>query len=518
MYDLFPSIRPMRLVGACAVSAVALLSASVQANAFVIPVIDVIPNAASAETGQNSEPSIAVDPLNPLNMVVGTFSNGSVGNDAATPYWSSSNGGATWSSFGTLGSVDKTLAWRQDGVAPLTVTLNCNVCTPTTTLDHLTTYQGGATNFGAPINTSPVQSVDQPWIRTGPGGQTYVTSNNFNAANAGGRTASIEVSSNNGATYSSTIVLETVNPAGGQDAPSVRSAVNGSTVYAVFTRWGNAVTDPSTQNTVFTNSNVVVAKSTNTGASFAAGVTAANTNGYFSNTNNTPLTLGQERTGSDVAIAVDPNNANRVVVAYGSAGTTPTSGTLQLHVVESTDGGTTWTQKFTTSSSVRSALPGLTITQNGDVALLFASYDSVANSLSQHLVTTTDDFATTTDSLLGTESNTTPTSTFDPYLGDFYDLTSVDNELFGTFSASNFDNGTFADYPDAVFQRCTTGVEGTASFGLCNNAGGSVNLSIDPWFFALDLSEVSSTPEPATLTLLGTSLLGLAALRRRRRT
>ena len=513
MRDRYVLVRhPKLLAAACAVSAVALLSASVPANAFLIPVIDVIPNAASAETGQNSEPSIAVDPLNPLNMVVGTFTNGSVGIDGATPYWSSSNGGLTWSSFGILGSVDKSLAWRQDGVAPLTVTLNCNTCTPTTLLDHITTYQGGTTSFGAPINISAVQSVDQPWIRTGPGGQTYVTSNNFNAANAGGRTASIAVSSTNGASYSPTIVLETVAPAGGQDAPSVRSAVNGSTVYAAFTRWGagSAVTGGA----IFSGSQVVVVKSTNSGASFNAGVSAATTTGYFSTANNSPLTLGQERTGSDVAIAVAPNNANRVVVAYGDRTGT---GQLQLKVVESTDGGTTWSaSKFTTSASVRSALPGLTITQNGDVALLFASYDSVANSLSQHLVTTTDDFATTTDSLLGTASNTAPTSTFEPYLGDFYDLTSVDNELFGAFSASNFDNGTLADYPDAVFQRCTTGVEGTASFGLCNNAGGSVNESIDPWFFALDLSQVSSTPEPATLTLLGTSLLGLAALRRRR--
>ena len=511
MHDRRVLIRyPMSLAAACAVSAAALLSASVPANALVIPVIDVIPNAASAETGQNSEPSLAVDPLNPNVMISGTFTSGTL----SGPFWQSTNGGTTWTSFGSLPSSDKTLAWRQDGVAALAVTLNVDSFPPL--IDHLTTFQSGATNFGAAINTSPLQSVDQPWIRTGAGGQTYVTSNNFNAANAGGKTASIEVSSNNGVTYSPTIVLETASPAGGQDAPSVRTAVNGSTVYAAFTRWGTAVTDPASQNTVFTGSNVVVAKSTNAGASFAAGVTAANTNGYFSNTNNTPLTLGQERTGSDIAIAVDPNNANRVVVAYGSAGTTPTSGTLQLHVVESTDGGTTWTQKFTTSASVRSALPGLTITQNGDVALLYASFDPVANSLSQHLLTTTDDFATTTDSLLGMESNTTPVSDFDPYLGDFYDLTSVGNELFGIFSASNFDNGTLANYPDAVFQRCTLGTEGTATFNLCNNAGGTVPLSIDPFVFSLDLSAVTPTPEPATLTLLGTSLLALAALRRRR--
>jgi hypothetical protein len=37
-----------------------------------------------------------------------------------------------------------------------------------------------------------------------------------------------------------------------------------------------------------------------------------------------------------------------------------------------------------------------------------------------------------------------------------------------------------------------------------------VNFSIDPYVFSF------SVPEPATLTLLGTALLGLGALRRRR--
>ena len=503
--------RPGLLSGVCAASVIALLSATVPANALVIPVIDVIPNAASGEIGQNSEPSLAVDPLNPNMMISGAFSNARSGNDLVTPFWISTNEGTTWSSFGSLPSSDKTLAWRQDGVAALAVTLNVNVFPPPTLLDHLTTFQSGATNFGAAINTSPIQSVDQPWIRTGSGGQTYVASNNFNAANAGGKTASIEVSSNNGVTYSPTIVLETVSPAGGQDAPSVRQAVNGSTVYAAFTRWG-AVTENDANGMRFGNSQVVIVKSTNSGASFSGGVTAATVTGYFANASNTPLTLGQERTSSDLAIAVDPNNANRVVVAYGDAPGANGSGLLQLHVAESTDGGTTWTNKFTTSTSVRSALPALTITQNGDVALLYASYNPSSNQLTQNLVTTTDDFATSTSSLLGTQSNATPTVNFFPYLGDFYDLTSVGNTLFGIFSASNDDNGTNALYPDAVFQRNFTGTEGTASFQLKDLVGNNVALSIDPFVFSLNLAQV---PEPATLTVLGTALIGLAVLRRR---
>ena len=473
-------LRPGLLSGVCAASMIALLSAAPAALAAVIHVVDVIPNGASAETGQNSEPSLAVDPLDPTQMISGTFSSSFVGNQVTSPFWKSTNGGTTWSGFGSLTSVDKSLAWRQDGVAALTVTqtLNNGLTQPSS----FNTFQSGASNFGSAINTfNPGQTLDQPWIRTGASGKTYEAYNNL--SNAGGRTASIRVSSDNGATFASPVTLETVNPAGGQDAPSVRQAVNGSTVYAAFTRWG-AVTENDANGQRFGNSQVVVAKSTNSGASFSAGTTAATTTGYFANTSNTPLTLGQERTGSDVAIAVDPNNANHVVVAYGDAPGANGSGLLQLHVAESTDGGTTWTNKFTTSSAVRSALPALSILDNGDIGLLYASFDPIANKLSQHLVTTTNDFVTTDDSLLGTESNTTPSRDFSPYLGDFYDLTSVSNTFYGIFSASNFDDGINALFPDAGYQRCFTGTAGTGSFALCDNNGNRVNFSIDPYVFS----------------------------------
>ena len=480
-----------RMPTVCAVS-VALLSAAPAAHA--ITVIDVIPNAASAETGQNSEPSLAVDPLNPNLMVSGTFTSGTL----SGPFWESTNGGSIWTSFGSLANSDKSLAWRQDGVAPLAVTLN--VISNRPLVDNISSFQGGATNFGSAVFTTPNGALDQPWIRTGPSGQTYVALNHL--GNAGGRSAQMGVGSTNAAGPFTSVTLETVNPAGGQDAPSVRQAVNGTTVYAAFTRWGAA--SSTTGGVIFPGSQVVVVKSTNSGGAFSSGVTAASTTGYFSMTDNTPLTLGQERTGSDLVIAVDPNNANRVLVAHGDRSG---AGLLQLHVTESTDGGTTWTNKFTTSSSVRSALPAITILANGDVGLLYASYEPVANSLSQHLVTTTN------DTLLGTESNTFPILNFDPYVGDFYDLTSVGDTIYGIFSASNDDNGTLGLFPSVSFQRCFTGTPGTGSFALCDNLGNVVPFSIDPFVFSLNLAAV---PEPASLTLLGASLLGFATLRRRR--
>jgi hypothetical protein len=198
------------------------------------------------------------------------------------------------------------------------------------------------------------------------------------------------------------------------------------------------------------------------------------------------------------------------VVAYGNV---PGSAQLQLNVIESTDGGATWSApKFTTPLNVRSGLPGISILANGDIGLLYAQYSFTENALSQHLVTTTDDFATTIDTLLGTQSNTTPMAIFQPYLGDFYDLSSIGDTLYGIFSASNADNGTLASYPEATFQRDFTGIPDTASFQLTDLTGAPVAFSIDPFFFSFNL-----VPEPATLSLLGVSLLGFGWIRRRRR-
>lgn len=489
------AIKKCLLFGA----SIALISSAASgARADAINIVDIIPSSQSAETGRNAEPSIAVNPLNPLQMVAGAFSSTSSGNDVATPFWMSNNGGQTWSSYGSLPSVDKTLAWRQDGVAPIVATLHLVSDNPF--VSSISTFNGSVNNFGSPINTTSSAALDQPWLRTGPAGQTYMTLNNLSGYP--GASASIRVSSDNGATFAAPITLETVNPAGRQDAPAVRSAVNGQTVYAVFTRWGSQIENNPNGDQRYANSQLVVVKSTNAGTSFSSGVVAATTTGFFANTSDTPLTFGHTRAGSDVSIAVDPNNANRIVLAYQDAPGANGSGIVQLHLMESKDGGATWTNTFTTPTNVRSGFPALSILNNGAVGLLYLNYNPATGMLSQHFLTTANDFVSTSDTVLASEKS------ISFFLGDFYDLTSVGNRFYGIFSAWNVDNGIDASFANVSYQRTYTGTPGTSGFAL--DAPGSV----DPFFFT---TAVSAVPEASTwaMMLIGFSGIGFIAYRKK---
>jgi hypothetical protein len=268
----------------------------------------------------------------------------------------------------------------------------------------------------------------------------------------------------------------------------VRVAVNGDKVYAVFNRWVSQVEDSANGQRYFTQ--LVVVRSDDAGAdqfdALGSGVTVPHIDA-FADKENTSLTLGQERAGGGLAIAVDPNNVDHVVVAYTDAPGPNGAGILQLVVIESTDGGKSWTLEFTTPQSSRSDQPGLTILANGAIGLLYNNYDPETDELSQHLLTTTDDFATTNDVTLATESNKIPASQGDPYVGDFFDLTGIGNTFYGIFSASNADDGKNASFTNVTFNRLFTGTPGESDFELTDANKDEVDTSIDPFFFSYSI-------------------------------
>src|SRR5262249_1084206 len=222
----------------------------------LLRIVDIIPASDSAETNQNSEPSLGVNPVNPAQMFAGTFG------DGTPPFFISTDGGTTWSIFGTLFNNDKSIAWKVDASAVLVATM---VGMPD--FGPIDTYSMAAPggSFGAPIDHYVGSNRnDQPWIRTGPADHVYVAFNDLGLFNPGnGRTASVNVSTTGGANPT-TVGLDRVGAAVGQDDPAVRVAVNGSRVYAVFDRWTGTV--GSSANGRRFNSQLVGGRSDNGGA------------------------------------------------------------------------------------------------------------------------------------------------------------------------------------------------------------------------------------------------------------
>jgi len=88
--------------------------------------VNVIPKTDSAETQQNAEPSIAFNPNNPSQLISGAFTGifSAPPVNLTTPFWISANGSAAWSDFGSLQTLDKSLAWQAGDANPLTATLH----------------------------------------------------------------------------------------------------------------------------------------------------------------------------------------------------------------------------------------------------------------------------------------------------------------------------------------------------------------------------------------------------------
>jgi hypothetical protein len=91
---------------------------------FVLNEVDIVPFADSSEVKENSEPSLAVNPLDPRQIIAGVFAYNFLSiSEIQQPYFKSTDGGSTWNNYGTINHTDKSLAWLQDGSAALTAAL-----------------------------------------------------------------------------------------------------------------------------------------------------------------------------------------------------------------------------------------------------------------------------------------------------------------------------------------------------------------------------------------------------------
>jgi len=447
-----------------------------------VRVVDLIPASLSGESWQDAEPFLALYGSNPKLMAASAFTPNPGGSTSATaPIFVSDDGGDSWTLRNTLPSQGMTadITHAVGGNPPVLYAGIMKV--PDFPLNELK-----ANDFFSPATMTLQASranIDQPFVRTtgvGNADRVYVGLNDFDAPD--GRTATVDVSLNGGTSYTSHR-LETRNTLG-QNGPSIRPAVaQDHTVYVAYFGWrSNAGSDVT--------SDVVVVRD-DSGAIGTTGATpfrdlvdpSDHLPGRLVATHvtipwsNAP-TLGQERIGSTLAIAVDALHSDNVYLAW--ADRVGTGDIYTVHVRRSTDRGATWSGDLRTLTNATDA--SLAVSTNGTVGLL---YQQVTGSASTsrwvtRLEQSRDGFATHQDVVLATVPATTPALQFLPYIGDYNGLLTRGNQFLGIFSANNTPDS--ANFPQGVvYQRRVD----FPTHRLLDGSGAPVAVSIDPFFFSV---------------------------------
>ena len=450
-------------------------------------IVNMIPRSLSGEHEQDSEPSIAVNPANPQQIVATAFTPDPA-HGAHAPIYVSTDGGATWSLRtivpGGESTSDISVGFPSAGGTLYAGTLN------------LTTSNLNILRTANPFGTAPMTTLvdraneDQPWVTAATDAghdHVFVSHNNFNAQP---KTATIELSADartkpKPAGFGPHVVEQ--RDTAGQDAPSVRTSVHASgVVYGAFLRWVEILRD--TANFTDLHVDVVVVRADGWGvaqrpftalrdADGHAGVRVAK-NRVMRFTGSTGP-LGQERIGSDLSIAVDPSDAAHVYLAWCDrvGGVNGTDWTL--HVRHSTDRGQNWSDDVFTVKNAKN--PALAVNDQGLVGLLFQRLVGTGATArwSTRLSVSADAWATSVHPhILHSALASQPKREFFPYLGDYVRLVAVGHEFFGVFSGSNLPD--MANFPSGVtYQR---NADFTAHTLLRANGTTPVPVSIDPFF------------------------------------
>lgn len=475
------------------------------ARAQQVTLVNMVPNARSGETIQDSEPSLAVNPGNPQQLVGSAFTwdnlNGGPMTGALAPIYVSTNGGITWSTVNNVPSVAGSTFPTGD------IMLRFSNRTVGTT----NTLYGGilrATGFNMAIlrtadyrTTTPMavidtrtNNVDQPHVRAGTvlGGagagrdRLYVGFNNGYGGVAS-QTATVDFSLDASVVSPAfnLQLLETRSTGtAGQDGFANVPAIHpDGTVYMLFYGWRST-------SGIITTSDIIVCRDDNWGS--GATPFAILTDPSDSLAGRKVVTgqrvvragnIGQQRLGaSNLAIAVDPRNSDRVYIAWAEQ----PSGTANqtLHMRRSTDRGVTWSAAdlVTVANAVN---PQVAINSLGQVAFLYQALVGTPSRWQSTVRRTTNPDATVFDSpgiLLANTPATTPARVFQPYIGDYTGLIAYGKDFYGAFSANNTPN-TANFFAGVVYQRFANWTTNTLFADAAMTT--TVPASIDPFFFRI---------------------------------
>ncbi len=413
-------------------------------------IVDIANNVNDPSNLDDSEPSIAVNPLNPMEIVIVTFSE-PWGTGVSAPVWKSTDGGFTWHKVTQIGAPSATLAGPNDqkigfdsagrlyvaelGIFPATDFIYRQTAGPDNPLTAGASYGDDQPHLDLDKVTASAcfNRLYSPWLNTG---LARAQSNVANSTTGGAAMASIAAGDN------SSFPNRTTRIALGPDGKA----------YIIYkTREGAVGAD-------FETAHFYVRRSDDCGITWTAiggtsgvpvhGTTAVTT--WFTNNFGNPAkgNVGRARS-SDAWIATDPNSGD-VYAVYANQ---DSSGFGQLFVTRSTTQGATWSAPVrVTDGTHNSAYPEIAVAGNGAVGVLYIDYDDsgVHTIFRHHLARSFDNGASWTDQILQSEDPSTFTAgTFRNFFlwGDYEGLTALGKTFYGVFTGQSIGRATVQQDP-----------------------------------------------------------------------
>lgn len=398
----------------------------------------------------DSEPSIAVNPQNMMEIAIVAFSE-TWGASTSAPVWKSDDGGFSWRKVTQIGAPSATLSGPGDQKIGFDAAGNLYVAElgdfPAT--DFVYRQTAGP---DAPLTAGAAYGDDQPHLDldkatlSGCPNQLYSPWLNTMLANWQSTVAN---SITGGAAMTSVAVGD--NASFPNRSTRIALGPDGK-VYVIYkTREG--IVDAN-----FETAHFYVRRSDDCGTTWNAlggtsGVpvhgTAAVTTWFttsFGNAAKGPV--GRARS-SDAWIATDPTSGDVYAVYTNRDG----SGFGQVFVARSTTQGATWNAPVrVTDGAHHSAYPNIAVTTTGTVGVLYIDYDDsgVDTLFRHHFARSFDNGGSWTDEVLQTEdpSTFTPGTFVNGFLwGDYEGLTAVGKSFYGVFTGQSIGRSTIQQDP-----------------------------------------------------------------------
>jgi hypothetical protein len=517
-------------------------------TAFVRDVVvsNTNPNLVNTDTANDGEPSIAVNPNNPNQIVLSAFS-GSWGANA--PVWQSADGGSTWTERFTVpippglpGATtnncpcDQAFDYDRSNRVSGTFLTNVDIYSGTTTDPTMP----GSWNWlldmmGMAVRTNSVTTVDQPWLlanrdpATSTQDNVYVAYDDF-GANPTNMHVAVSLGTNppnfvrdnsSGAASGPAIINPghrlAVDPRNGSVYSLFQQSTGGdANQWFVSYRLNRSIDGGQTWTLNGSGTGIQVATGNSTQGIGPTTTFDMNGNCVPPQANNLFKfgTVNALLGGADHA-AVDPNNGD-VYYVYGNrdGGT----GNNRLSIIRLTDNGggglNIGASNFVTGQ-VQAALPSVAVTSDGTVGVLYTQFDGLSPMsnipmFSVHFAMSIDQGQTfPTNLVLENFLSSAPDSggCRQRVFGDYQQVKAVGTTFYGVFTGNGVPFGRTTANHDPIFFKVQTNctISCPANITVSNDSGQCGAVVNYPAPNAISCGTVTCTPASGTLFPVGTT-------------